>query len=150
VTKAVQGAHTPGFNTDSMGIAVLGTFTTSDPHAAVVNAIAKLTAWKLGLFGAGPSSRTTLVSGGGNRFKAGTKVKLNVIFRTPGRLRDRMSWNPSPQEARPGPDQLRAPTRPLTARAAPAGPPTGGGPTGLLTLASRNQARPQQEAETVL
>lgn len=79
VTKAVQGAHTLGFNTDSMGIAVLGTFTTSDPPAAAVNAIAKLTAWKLGLFGANPSSRTTLVSGGGNRFKKGTKVKLNVI-----------------------------------------------------------------------
>ncbi|MFJ7946622.1 peptidoglycan recognition protein [Streptomyces sp. NPDC096354] len=79
VTKAVQGAHTLGFNTDSMGIAVLGTFSTSDPPAAAVNAIAKLSAWKLGLFGANPSSRTTLVSGGGNRFKKGTKVKLNVI-----------------------------------------------------------------------
>lgn len=79
VTKAVQGAHTLGFNTDSMGIAVLGTFSTSDPPAAAVNAVAKLTAWKLGLFGANPSSRTTLVSGGGNRFKKGTKVKLNVI-----------------------------------------------------------------------
>ncbi|WP_030977047.1 N-acetylmuramoyl-L-alanine amidase [Streptomyces sp. NRRL S-1824] len=79
VTKAVQGAHTLGFNTDSMGIAVLGTFTTSDPPAAAVNAIAKLTAWKLGLFGANPSSKATLVSGGGNRFKKGTKVKLNVI-----------------------------------------------------------------------
>nr|WTB31645.1 peptidoglycan recognition protein [Streptomyces sp. NBC_00830] len=79
VTKAVQGAHTLGFNTNSMGIAVLGTFTTSDPPAAAVNAIAKLTAWKLGLFGADPSSKTTLVSGGGNLFKKGTKVELNVI-----------------------------------------------------------------------
>lgn len=79
VTKAVQGAHTLGFNTNSMGIAVLGTFSTSDPTAAAVNAVAKLTAWKLGLFGANPNSRTTLVSGGGNRFKKGTKVKLNVI-----------------------------------------------------------------------
>ncbi|MET8326444.1 peptidoglycan recognition protein [Streptomyces sp. NPDC005181] len=79
VTKPVLGAHTLGFNTNSMGIAVLGTFTTSNPPAAAVNAIAKLTAWKLGLFGANPRSKTTLVSGGGNRFKKGTKVKLNVI-----------------------------------------------------------------------
>ncbi|MET7858255.1 peptidoglycan recognition protein [Streptomyces sp. NPDC005318] len=79
VTKAVMGAHTLGFNTNSMGIAVLGTFSKSNPPAAAVTAIAKLTAWKLGLFGANPRGRTTLVSGGGNRFKKGKKVKLNVI-----------------------------------------------------------------------
>ncbi|MFF1833902.1 peptidoglycan recognition protein [Streptomyces sp. NPDC058231] len=79
VTKAVLGAHTLGFNTNSMGVAVLGTFNTSNPPSAVVNAIAELTAWKLGLFGADPSGRTTLVSGGGNRFKKGAKVGLNVI-----------------------------------------------------------------------
>ncbi|MFF2960315.1 N-acetylmuramoyl-L-alanine amidase [Streptomyces sp. NPDC057963] len=79
VTKAVLGAHTLGFNTNSMGIAVLGTFTASDPPAAAVNAVAKLTAWKLGLFGADPSGKVTLVSGGGNKFKKGTKARLNVI-----------------------------------------------------------------------
>ncbi|AXE78275.1 peptidoglycan recognition protein [Streptomyces atratus] len=79
VTKAVLGAHTRGFNSNSTGIAVLGTFTGSNPSAAAVNAIAKLTAWKLGLFGANPQGRTTLVSGGGNKFKKGKKVKLNVI-----------------------------------------------------------------------
>ncbi|MFG2628645.1 peptidoglycan recognition protein [Streptomyces sp. NPDC048473] len=79
VTKAVLGAHTLGFNTDTVGIAVLGTFTASNPPAAAVDAVAKLTAWKLGLFGADPSGKTTLVSGGGNKFKKGKKVKLNVI-----------------------------------------------------------------------
>ncbi|MFF2406412.1 N-acetylmuramoyl-L-alanine amidase [Streptomyces sp. NPDC058092] len=79
VTKAVLGAHTLGFNTNSMGIAVLGTFTSSNPPAAAVNAVAKLTAWKLGLFGADPRGKVTLVSGGGNKFKKGTKAELNVI-----------------------------------------------------------------------
>ncbi|MFE7353773.1 peptidoglycan recognition protein [Streptomyces sp. NPDC057543] len=79
VTKPVLGAHTLGFNTNSMGIAVLGTFTSSNPPAAAVNAVAKLTAWKLGLFGADPRGKVTLVSGGGNKFKKGTKAKLNVI-----------------------------------------------------------------------
>ncbi|MEU9318497.1 N-acetylmuramoyl-L-alanine amidase [Streptomyces sp. NPDC048295] len=79
VTKAVLGAHTLGFNTNSMGIAVLGTFTSSNPPAAAVNAVAKLTAWKLGLFGADPRGKATLVSGGGNKYKKGKKVKLNVI-----------------------------------------------------------------------
>ncbi|MCX4969757.1 N-acetylmuramoyl-L-alanine amidase [Streptomyces sp. NBC_00654] len=79
VTKAVLGAHTLGFNSNSMGVAVLGTFTSKNPPAAAVNAIAKLTAWKLGLFGANPKGKTTLVSGGGNLYKKGKKVKLNVI-----------------------------------------------------------------------
>lgn len=79
VTKAVLGAHTLGFNSNSMGIAVLGTFSGANPSAAAVNAVAKLTAWKLGLFGADPSGRTTLVSGGGNKFKKGAKVRLHVI-----------------------------------------------------------------------
>ncbi|MFE6105178.1 peptidoglycan recognition protein [Streptomyces laurentii] len=79
VAKAVQGAHTMGFNGNSMGIAVLGTYGSANPPAAAVTAIARLTAWKLGLFGANPKSKTTLTSGGGNRFKKGTKVKLNVI-----------------------------------------------------------------------
>ncbi|MEU8544954.1 peptidoglycan recognition protein [Streptomyces sp. NPDC048717] len=79
VAKAVQGAHTMGFNSDSMGIAVLGSYGSTNPPAAAVTAIARLTAWKLGLFEANPKGKTTLTSGGGNRFKKGSKVKLNVI-----------------------------------------------------------------------
>ncbi|WP_424213472.1 peptidoglycan recognition protein family protein [Streptomyces sp. BI20] len=94
VAKPVLGAHTMGFNTDSMGIAVLGTFTDSAPPAAAVDAVARLTAWKLGLFGANPAAKTTLISAGGNRYKKGTGAKLDVIsghrdgFATecPGRL----------------------------------------------------------------
>ncbi|MFE5537896.1 peptidoglycan recognition protein [Streptomyces sp. NPDC056492] len=79
VAKAVLGAHTMGFNTDSMGVAVLGTYTSTNPPAAAVKAVAQLTAWKLGLFNRDPRAKTTLKSGGGNRFKKGTNVKLNVI-----------------------------------------------------------------------
>ncbi|MEU2155806.1 peptidoglycan recognition protein [Streptomyces sp. NPDC019396] len=79
VTKPVMGAHTLGFNTDSMGIAVIGTFSSAEPSGAAVNAIARLTAWKLGLFGVNPKATTLLTSGGGNRFPKGTKARLNVI-----------------------------------------------------------------------
>ncbi|MEU3304913.1 N-acetylmuramoyl-L-alanine amidase [Streptomyces sp. NPDC006678] len=79
VAKAVLGAHTRGFNSNSMGIAVLGTYSSTTPPAAAVQAIAKLTAWKLGLFGMNPKSTTFLTSGGGNKFKLGTQAKLNVI-----------------------------------------------------------------------
>jgi hypothetical protein len=79
VAKPVLGAHTLGFNTNSMGIAVLGTYTSSNPPAAAVNAVAKLTAWKLGLHGANPKATTHLTSGGSNLYKKGTNVRLNVI-----------------------------------------------------------------------
>ncbi|MFJ3636997.1 peptidoglycan recognition protein [Streptomyces sp. NPDC090112] len=79
VSKPVLGAHTMGFNTDSMGIAVIGTYTSSAPPAVAVDAVARLTAWKLGLFGRDPRAKTTLKSGGGNRFPKGRNVSLNVI-----------------------------------------------------------------------
>lgn len=79
VAKAVLGAHTLGFNTNSMGIAVLGSFGYTRPSSAAVKAIARLTAWKLGLYGANPRGKTYLKSGGGNLYRKGTKVRLNVI-----------------------------------------------------------------------
>ncbi|MEV6500223.1 peptidoglycan recognition protein family protein [Streptomyces prunicolor] len=79
VAKAVMGAHTLGFNTNSMGIAVLGTFGSAKPSSAAVTAIAKLTAWKLGLYGVNPRGKTYLKSGGGNLYRKGKNVRLNVI-----------------------------------------------------------------------
>jgi len=94
VAKPVMGAHTLGFNSDSMGIAVIGSFGDSKPSDAALTAIAQLTAWKLGLFGADPRGKTYLKSGGGNLYQKGLNVRLNVIsghrdgFATecPGRL----------------------------------------------------------------
>ncbi|MEU0410324.1 peptidoglycan recognition protein [Streptomyces griseorubiginosus] len=79
VAKPVLGAHTLGFNTNSVGIAVLGSYGSTKPPAAVVKAVAGLTAWKLGLHGANPKGKTTLKSGGGNLYPKGKKVRLNVI-----------------------------------------------------------------------
>ncbi|MFI6879405.1 peptidoglycan recognition protein [Streptomyces sp. NPDC050400] len=79
IAKPVMGAHTLGFNTNSMGVAVLGSFGGSNPPAAAVNAIAKLTAWKLGLYGANPRGTTYLKSGGGNLYRKGKNVRLHVI-----------------------------------------------------------------------
>ncbi|GAQ76828.1 N-acetylmuramoyl-L-alanine amidase [Streptomyces turgidiscabies] len=94
LAKPVMGAHTLGFNTNSMGIAVLGTFVNSKPSKRAVGAIARLTAWKLGLYGGNPNGKTYLTSGGGNLYAKGKNVRLNVIsghrdgFATecPGRL----------------------------------------------------------------
>ncbi|MFG3010572.1 N-acetylmuramoyl-L-alanine amidase [Streptomyces cinerochromogenes] len=79
VAKAVLGAHTLGFNTNSMGIAVIGTYTTTKPAGGTVTAVARLTAWKLGLYGVNPRGKTYLTSGGGNLYPKGKNVRLNVI-----------------------------------------------------------------------
>ncbi|MEV4740332.1 N-acetylmuramoyl-L-alanine amidase [Streptomyces sp. NPDC049555] len=79
VAKPVRGAHTLGFNTNSMGIAVLGTFGRSSPTAAALDAVATLTAWKLGLYDVNPLGTASLVSAGGNRFKKGTTARLKAI-----------------------------------------------------------------------
>lgn len=79
VAKPVMGAHTLGFNTNSTGIAVLGTYSSSNPPSAAVKAIARLTAWKLGLHGANPRGSTYLKSGGGNLYRKGKNVRLKVI-----------------------------------------------------------------------
>ncbi|MEU6096528.1 peptidoglycan recognition protein [Streptomyces sp. NPDC047079] len=79
VEKPVMGAHTLGFNGDTTGIAVIGTYTGTAPSAAAVDALARLTAWKLGLFGRDPRAKTYLVSAGGNLYAKGENVRLNVI-----------------------------------------------------------------------
>ncbi|WP_307175563.1 peptidoglycan recognition protein family protein [Streptomyces africanus] len=93
VARPVLGAHTLGFNSNSMGIAVLGSYGAKKPSSAAVKAIARLTAWKLGLYGVNPRGKTYLKSAGSNLYRKGKKVRLNVIsghrdgFRTscPGR-----------------------------------------------------------------
>ncbi|WP_254664823.1 N-acetylmuramoyl-L-alanine amidase [Streptomyces prasinopilosus] len=79
VANPVLGAHTLGFNSNSTGVAVLGTFSSTSPPTAAVTGVAQLTAWKLGLHGMDPSAKTYLTSGGGNLYAKGTKVRLNVI-----------------------------------------------------------------------
>ncbi|MFF2023815.1 peptidoglycan recognition protein [Streptomyces sp. NPDC058171] len=79
VSKAVLGAHTLGFNTNTTGIAVLGSYGSTTPPAAVVKGIAKVAAWKLGLYGVNPKAKTYLTSGGGNLYRKGEKVRLQVI-----------------------------------------------------------------------
>ncbi|WP_330175519.1 peptidoglycan recognition protein [Streptomyces sp. NBC_01498] len=79
VARPVMGAHTLGFNTNSTGIAVLGSYSTTTPPAAVTTALAKLTAWKLGLHGINPKGKVTLTSAGGNKYAKGRKVSMNAV-----------------------------------------------------------------------
>lgn len=79
VTKPVMGAHTYGFNSNSMGVAVLGSFMATRPSASAVRSVADLTAWKLGLFGVDPAASVTVTSGGGTMYPRGTRVRMRTI-----------------------------------------------------------------------
>ncbi|MGW0737877.1 peptidoglycan recognition protein family protein [Streptomyces sp. NPDC002851] len=79
VAKPVRGAHTLGFNSNSTGVAVLGTYSKTNPPKAAVRAIARLTAWKLGLYGVNPRGKVTMTSAGSNLYKKGKKVRLDAI-----------------------------------------------------------------------
>ncbi|MGP3967956.1 peptidoglycan recognition protein family protein [Streptomyces sp. 6N223] len=78
VTEPVQGAHTYGHNHNSMGVAVLGSYEDTKPSKRALEGLAKLTAWKLGLFGVNPTKSQVRISGGG-KYAAGTEVRLNNI-----------------------------------------------------------------------
>ncbi|WP_411125989.1 peptidoglycan recognition protein [Streptomyces sp. x-19] len=79
VAKPVLGAHTLGFNNDSTGIALLGSFVKTVPSRAALEALGRLTAWKLGLHGADPRGRTAMTSTGGNLYRKGKIVEQHVI-----------------------------------------------------------------------
>jgi hypothetical protein len=79
--KPVIGAHTGGFNTDTVGVAALGDYEANPVPAAVEAGLGQVLGWKLGLHGRDPYGRTTLVSGGGdnNRYPAGQAVEFDVV-----------------------------------------------------------------------
>jgi hypothetical protein len=81
VEQAVVGAHAQGYNTQSTGVAVLGTFTDVPIPDAAMAAIAQLLGWKLSLHGVPCEGGLTIVSGGGslNRYPAGTPVAMQRI-----------------------------------------------------------------------
>ena len=79
VDKNVVGAHALGFNTGSVGIAVLGTYGSATPSTAAQDALAKVLAWRLDLAHVEPVSTLSVVSGGSERFPAGIPVFLRAV-----------------------------------------------------------------------
>ncbi|MER7766437.1 N-acetylmuramoyl-L-alanine amidase [Kitasatospora sp. NPDC096140] len=80
VSQPVLGAHTLGFNSDSAGVAALGTFTTEGPPQEIVDGISKIAAWKLGLTGQDAAGHTNLTSGSSqSRYPKGTVVSFDTV-----------------------------------------------------------------------
>lgn len=79
VDRNVVGAHALGFNTGSVGVALLGTQTSVPASPAAEKAIAGLLAWRLDLAHVDPLSTLTVISGGSDRFPQGLPVLLPAV-----------------------------------------------------------------------
>ncbi|GGR20376.1 hypothetical protein GCM10010251_40210 [Streptomyces aurantiogriseus] len=81
VDRPVTGAHTQGFNHRTAGIAALGTFTAGVPvPRAMLDAIAALTAWKLGRSDIDPRAEVRLTSSHSHsRYAAGATATLPAL-----------------------------------------------------------------------
>lgn len=80
ITRQVRGAHTTGFNADSVGIAVLGDYGRGDKvPKAIIRALAEVAAWKLRP-GSDPRGMVRLVStNDASRYPKGKAAVLHVI-----------------------------------------------------------------------
>lgn len=81
IDRPVVGAHTLGFNHETVGIAAIGTYTKgTEVPPPVLNAIAAVAAWKLGMYGIDPRGVAELVSTSNkSRFPTGTRHTFAAI-----------------------------------------------------------------------
>jgi hypothetical protein len=80
IDKPVLGAHAYGFNTDTSSVSVLGDYSATTANAAVRESVAKVAAWKLGLYGIDPTGTVVLTAGADNgKYKLGEKVTMHRI-----------------------------------------------------------------------
>jgi hypothetical protein len=79
ITRPVIGAHAMGFNAGSVGIALIGNYTSATVSPAAKAALVSLIAWRLDLAHVDPLSRVVRVSAGNPRYPPGTAVTLNAI-----------------------------------------------------------------------
>ena len=82
LASTVIGAHAGGFNVATFGVSMLGNYDVAQPTEALVDAVSRIIAWKLSLFGVDPVGTTSLVSSGGgtSKYAAGVAVTLPTIF----------------------------------------------------------------------
>ena len=63
LTRPVIGTHTAVANTGTVGVAMLGDYTTTTPSAATQDAVARIIGWRLGAWGLDPLSSVTYKDG---------------------------------------------------------------------------------------
>jgi hypothetical protein len=79
IDRNVIGAHAEGFNTGSVGVALVGTYSSRGPTAVQRQALVDLLAWRLDLAHVDPLSFVATTSLGNPRFPRGAPVRLRAI-----------------------------------------------------------------------
>ena len=79
IDKNVIGAHSEGFNTGTVGVALIGNYAKATPPKAQQDALVNLLAWRLDVAHIDPLSTVVYTSGGNAKFKSGTNVTLRAI-----------------------------------------------------------------------
>jgi hypothetical protein len=79
IERNVVGAHAEGFNTGSVGVALLGTYGSAAVSAAARAALVKLLAWRLDVAHVDPLATLNWTSGGNPRFPRGVPVFLRSV-----------------------------------------------------------------------
>ena len=79
--KPVQGAHTGGFNENTVGVAMMGDYTSTQPTSSEINTVGTFLGWRLKLAGLDPLGRTTMYSEGTEftSFPEGATVDIPII-----------------------------------------------------------------------
>jgi hypothetical protein len=77
--RNVIGAHAQGFNTGSVGVALLGNYDSIALSAAARSALVRLLAWRLDVAHVDPLAALSMPSGGNPRFPTGIPVLLRPI-----------------------------------------------------------------------
>ena len=80
--EPVIGVHAGGFNTATVGIAMLGDFSALTPSAATQESVAEVIAWRLGAYQRDPSSTIgyTTLGGETSRYAPGTWLALPTVI----------------------------------------------------------------------
>ena len=79
MTRAVIGAHAMGFNAGSVGVAVIGNYSSVGITPAAKAALVSLLAWRLDLAHVDPLSKVVRISAGNPRYRAGKAATLQAI-----------------------------------------------------------------------
>jgi hypothetical protein len=79
MTRPVVGAHAQGFNSGSVGVAVIGDYSSTGITPAARAALVSLLAWRLDLAHVDPASSVVRVSSGNPRYPAGKAVTFHAV-----------------------------------------------------------------------
>ena len=69
ITRAIEGGHTYGFNSDTTSVAQIGHFDQQATPALMTAATRQLVGWKLGVHGLDPAGTTTVTNNSGSTFR---------------------------------------------------------------------------------